>query len=96
MSVKKFKFVSPGVFINEIDNSGVPDIPDAIGPVVIGRAEKGPALLPTTVDSFSEFVEIFGLPAAGGLGGDVWRNGNYTSPMYGTYKGNDSLINSKS
>tara|TARA_R110002012_G_scaffold21409_2_gene74804 strand:+ start:64 stop:3057 length:2994 start_codon:yes stop_codon:yes gene_type:complete len=85
MSVKKFKFVSPGVFINEIDNSGVPDIPDAIGPVVIGRAEKGPALLPTTVDSFSEFVEIFGLPAAGGLGGDVWRNGNYTSPMYGTY-----------
>ena len=85
MSVKKFKFVSPGVFINEIDNSGIPDVPDAIGPVVIGRAEKGPALLPTTVNSFSEFVEIFGLPVGGGLGGDIWRTGNFTSPMYGTY-----------
>jgi len=85
MSVKKFKFVSPGIFVDEIDNSGVPAIPDAIGPVVIGRAEKGPALLPTTVDSFSEFVDVFGLPVGGGLGGDVWRNGNFTSPMYGTY-----------
>jgi hypothetical protein len=26
MSVKSFKFVSPGVFINEIDNSFVPKI----------------------------------------------------------------------
>ena len=37
MSVKSFKFVSPGVFINEIDNSFIPSTPDVIGPVVIGR-----------------------------------------------------------
>ena len=36
MSVKNFKFVSPGVFINEIDNSFIPKTAQAIGPVVIG------------------------------------------------------------
>ena len=36
MSIKQFKFVSPGVFINEIDNSFLPDLPDKVGPVVIG------------------------------------------------------------
>ena len=44
MSVKKFKFVSPGVFINEIDNSFIPKTPDVIGPVVIGRSRYGQAL----------------------------------------------------
>ena len=61
MSVKNFKFVSPGVFINEIDNSQLPKVAPPVGPVVIGRAEKGPALLPTRVDSFAEFVDGFGL-----------------------------------
>ena len=42
MSVKSFKFVSPGVFINEIDNSFIPRQPDAIGPLVIGRSTRGP------------------------------------------------------
>jgi hypothetical protein len=40
MSVKNFKFVSPGVFINEIDNSFRPRSPEAIGPVVVGRARR--------------------------------------------------------
>ena len=60
MSVKNFKFVSPGVFINEIDNSFIPDTPVNIGPVILGRARRGPAWVPTKVESYSEFVEIFG------------------------------------
>ena len=44
MSVKKFKFVSPGVFINEIDNSFIPKEAPVIGPVVIGRSERGIAM----------------------------------------------------
>jgi hypothetical protein len=40
----------------------------AIGPVIIGRAEKGPALRPTTVNSFEEFVNIFGTPIPGNSG----------------------------
>lgn len=85
MSVKSFKFVSPGVFINEIDNSFRPRRPDAIGPVVIGRASRGPAMQPVKVESYSEFVEVFGDTVPGNGGGDIYRDGNYQSPMYGTY-----------
>jgi len=94
MSVKNYRFVSPGVFVNEIDNSQLPASPAGIGPVIIGRAEKGPALRPITVNSFSEFVNIFGSPVAGAGGGDVWREGNQISPMYGTYAAQAYLRNS--
>ena len=85
MSVKKFKFVSPGVFVNEIDNSQLTGTPSGIGPVVIGRSERGPALRPVRVDSFSDFINTFGNPIPGGQGGDVWRDGNYTAPTYAAY-----------
>ena len=76
MAARKFKFVSPGVFLKEIDNSQIPKEPGAIGPVVIGRTRKGPALKPFKVQSYSDFVEIFGSPIAGGQGQDVYREGN--------------------
>jgi len=85
MSVKNFKFVSPGVFINEIDNSFIPKSADAIGPVVIGRARRGLAMTPVKVQSYSEFVQIFGDTVPGNGGGDISRDGNLQSPMYGTY-----------
>jgi hypothetical protein len=85
MSVKNFKFVSPGVFINEIDNSFIPKSADAIGPVVIGRSRRGLAMQPVKVESYSQFVEMFGDTVPGMGGGDIWRDGNYQSPMYGTY-----------
>ena len=94
MSVKNYRFVSPGVFVNEIDNSQVPASPAGEGPVIIGRAEKGPAMRPVTVNSFSEFVNVFGSPVPGGMGGDVWREGNQVSPMYGTYAAQAYLRNS--
>jgi len=85
MSVKSFKFVSPGVFINEIDNSFIPKSAEAIGPVVIGRSTRGLAMQPTKVESYSDFVNMFGDTVPGNGGGDVYRDGNYQSPMYGTY-----------
>ena len=86
MSVKNYRFVSPGVFVNEIDNSQLPASPAGIGPVIIGRAEKGPALRPTTVNSFEEFVNVFGTPNPGNSGDDVWRQGaNTTATTYGAY-----------
>ena len=60
MPVTSFKFVSPGVFVNEIDNSYTPQEADAIGPVVIGRSTRGLAMQPIKVQSYSEFVEMFG------------------------------------
>ena len=85
MSVKNFKFVSPGVFINEIDNSFIPKTADVIGPVVIGRSAYGQGLRPVKVDSFSEFIENFGYPVAGGAGDDVYRDGNLVGPTYGPF-----------
>ena len=85
MSVKKFKFVSPGVFIDEIDNSQLPGIPAPVGPVVIGRTRRGPAFLPTRVAGFSDFIDIFGSPVAGPTITDVWRDGTPLAPTYAAY-----------
>ena len=40
---------------------------------------------PTKVESYSDFVEMFGDTVPGMGGGDIYRDGNYQSPMYGTY-----------
>ena len=94
MPIDKFKFVSPGVQVAEIDNSQRPAEPTGVGPVIIGRAQRGPGLRPVQVNSFSEFVEIFGSPWAGGDGCDVWRNGNRMAPSYGAYAAQAYLKNS--
>ena len=94
MSVKKFRFVSPGIFINEIDNSQLPAVADEMGPVIIGRTERGPAMRPVKVNSFSEYVQVFGNPIPGGQGGDVWRDGNYTAPTYAAFAAQAYLRNS--
>jgi len=91
MSVKNFKFISPGVFINEIDNSGIPNSVENIGPLVIGRATRGLAMQPVKVNSYSEFIDMFGNTVPGGANDDVYRKGNFSSPMYGTYAANAFL-----
>jgi hypothetical protein len=86
MSVKKFKFVSPGIFLNEVDNSQLPAVQADIGPIVIGRTSHGPAMRPITVQSPSEFVQVFGNPIPGGASsGDIWRTGNQVGPTYAAY-----------
>lgn len=86
MAARKFKFVSPGIFLREVDNSQLPKLPGPIGPVIIGRTRKGPAMKPVTVNSYADFVEIFGEPVPGGQGDDVWREGNgLLAPAYAHY-----------
>lgn len=96
MSVKKFKFVSPGVFLKEIDQSQIPRAAAPIGPTIIGRSKRGPALIPTKVSSYSEFVELFGEPVpGGGASSDGWRDGNNASPTYAAYAAQAWLANSE-
>ena len=91
---KKFRFVSPGVFIDEIDNSQLPKQAAPIGPVIIGRSQRGPAMRPVTVQSYDEFVKVFGEPLAGGdSSGDVWRSGIPTGPTYAPYAAQAWLAN---
>lgn len=95
MSVKKFKFVSPGIFVNEIDNSHIPKVSAPIGPLVIGRTTRGPAFRPTLVESYSDFIEIFGKPQNGGGSTDLWRSpaGSATAPTYASYAAQAWLAN---
>jgi len=86
MPASKYRFVSPGVQLREIDRSQIPEESELVGPVIIGRSLRGPSLRPVKVRDFTEFVEIFGEPQAGGVGGDVWREGIHgLSPTYGSY-----------
>ena len=94
MAAKSFKFISPGIFIDEIDNSELPALPEEMGPVIIGRTERGPGMRPIKIGSFSEFIQIFGNPTPGGQGGDVWRDGNYLAPTYAAYAAQAYLRNS--
>ena len=82
---RKFRFVSPGIFLKEVDNSQIPRLPDAVGPTIIGRFPQGPAMRPHKISSLAEFVETFGNPIPGASSGDVWREGNKTGPTYAAY-----------
>ena len=85
MSQDRFKFISPGVFIEEVDKSFIPELPDRMGPVVVGRFKKGPSNRPIKVKSYNELVEVFGTPAPGNASGDIWRSGAMTAPTYAAY-----------
>jgi len=61
------KIVSPGVFTKEIDASFLPSAIGDIGAVVVGPTVKGPALVPTVVNSYSEYQAKFG---------DVFKSGS--------------------
>ena len=83
---RKFKFVSPGVFTNEIDKSQFANPAQNLGPVIVGRAQKGPSLVPVTCRDLEEFTSIFGDPEPGTQQApDVWRAGNHGAPLYGAY-----------
>jgi hypothetical protein len=93
----KFKFISPGIFINEIDESKLPADPAVDpGPTVIGRARRGPGMRPITVSSFDDFVRTFGTPDPGAEGGDNWRSNDFDGPTYGAYAAQAWLVSQQS
>lgn len=53
-------FRSPGFFENEIDLAARDVTPQGVPAGIIGTAEKGPAFVPVTMGSFSDFVTRFG------------------------------------
>jgi hypothetical protein len=54
------RIVSPGVFTNELDQSFLAGGVAQIGASVIGPTVKGPALIPTQITSYGDFVATFG------------------------------------
>jgi len=94
MAVDKFRFVSPGVETREIDRSARTEPREPIGPAIIGRAQKGPAMTPVKLRTREDLLRIFGEPVPGAGGGDVWREGSKTAPTYGMYAADAFLRNS--
>jgi phage tail sheath protein FI len=54
------KLISPGVFTAENDLSFIPAGVGEIGGAIVGPTVKGPALVPTVVNSYAEYVQMFG------------------------------------
>jgi len=81
---RKFDFISPGIQLTEVDQSTVPAQLQDDGPLLIGRALRGPSMKPIKVNSFDDFVTVFGNPVYGPQPGpmDVWRQGNTIAPTY--------------
>lgn len=51
---------SPGVSLNELDQSFTSPLPVKVGAAIIGPATKGPVELPTVVTSYSDYKNVFG------------------------------------
>ena len=52
--------ISPGVALNEIDNTFLVGQPVQAGAAIIGPSVKGPIEVPTLVTSYSDYVNRFG------------------------------------
>jgi len=88
MSIDKFRFVSPGVQVAEIDLSRRSRPTAEPGPVIIGRFERGPTMRPVKVDSLNELEEVFGAAITGRESSDISRNGNFSAPSYAAFAAN--------
>lgn len=55
------KFLSPGVFTSELDQSQLAQGVAGIGAAFIGRTLKGPAFVPTVVNGYDDFAARFGV-----------------------------------
>jgi len=55
-------FLSPGVFIREVDLSVLPSSAGTLRPAFIGTAKKGPMNTPTLITTSAQFIDIFGEP----------------------------------
>ena len=93
MSIDKYRFVSPGVQVAEIDLSRRTRPSAEPGPVIIGRFERGPTMVPTRVESLAELEELFGKAITGRESGDISRNGNKSAPSYAAFAANAWLAN---
>jgi hypothetical protein len=61
-------FLSPGVFTREFDLSFMQDPIAPVGAAVIGPAVRGPALVPTPISTYSEYIRWFGDTFTSGSG----------------------------
>lgn len=64
----KSTFLSAGVYTREFDLSFLPADTPAVGAAVIGPTARGPAMVPTTISTYSEYLRWFGDVFSSGSG----------------------------
>ncbi len=79
------KIVSPGVFTQENDYSFLPIGIGAIGAAIIGPTVKGPAFVPTIIESQTDYDKIFG-------GTSQYMYTPYTIKNYLKYAGRVTVV----
>lgn len=62
------KIVSAGVYAREVDLSFLPRAIEAIGAAFIGPTVRGPAMVPTKVSTYSDFLRVYGDKFSSGSG----------------------------
>ncbi len=91
------RIVSPGVFTNEVDQSFLAGGVAQIGAAIVGPTVKGPALIPTQITSFGQFVETFGSFTTDSyvpfVVNDYLRNGNVITVTRLLYEDGYKLTN---
>ena len=91
------RIVSPGVFTNEVDQSFLAGGVAQIGAAIVGPTVKGPALVPTQITSYGEFVETFGSFTTDSyvpfVVNDYLRNGNVITVTRLLYEDGYKLTN---
>ena len=67
---------SPGIYVNEIDNTSYVNVKSTTGTnvCVIGYARKGPIGVPTEIYSYNAFIKTFGYPIKGTYSAMAVRN----------------------
>jgi len=93
MAVKSYNFASP--CLNEVDQSKNPEQAATVGPIAIGRAQRGPAEWSSYSCLLLMNYSNIGEPVAGGdSSGDVWRSGEFPAGLpYGPYAAQAWLAN---
>lgn len=89
------RFVSPGVFTREKDLSFLPQEIAAIGGAVVGPTLYGPAMRPTVVSNYAEFIRAFGNSFVSGSGAYAQEYKyltNYTAQEYLRYGDNLTVV----
>ena len=84
---RKFDFISPGVSIEEIDQSEIALPTEDDGILLMGYAPQGPANVPIKIKSLEDFYATFGRPISGkgSSATDVWRDGNQQLTTYAMF-----------
>lgn len=69
------EILSPGIYINETDQTFIPEGITEVGAALVGPTAKGPALFPTKVTSYADYVAKFGdLIESGGTSYSLFNN----------------------